>query len=279
MERLFRSTFEDGPRMNRSHFTSLLLSSLALAACAADPADAPAEHVSADGAEARAARSVPFAPYTDATATPPAARGERVQLIESLAEYKTVFGGRARATGVDFRRESIVVYSAGAQRTGGYFPSVVGVRAKGASLHVATRLVTPGDCLVTMALTNPHAVVRIARQIATALKHERTEQDRVCDPCRTTVCAGGTVCQARQVQCITTPCDPVAECVPAVPSCEGFVCGADEECQLREVQCITTPCHPQPTCVPLPEPVSPCAYTLCAPGTRCVVEDGEAVCR
>ena len=46
---------------------------------------------------------------------------------------------------------------------------------------------------------------------------------KVDDPCATVRCASGFTCQVTQIYCITTPCNPIAECVP-VP-CSTDECG------------------------------------------------------
>lgn len=44
------------------------------------------------------------------------------------------------------------------------------------------------------------------------------------DPCATVRCAAGTHCEAKKVECVKAPCNPIAQCVADVPtvSCGGF---------------------------------------------------------
>lgn len=44
--------------------------------------------------------------------------------------------------------------------------------------------------------------------------HPRCVPDSPTNLCATVKCAAGYHCEAVQVQCITTPCDPIAECLP-----------------------------------------------------------------
>ncbi len=64
-----------------------------------------------------------------------------------------------------------------------------------------------------------------------------------CNACDTTKCAKGTHCELQTIYCVTTPCDPIAKCVPNEP------------------------------------PVDACAVVRCAAGTTCQVQaDGTAAC-
>jgi hypothetical protein len=131
------------------------------------------------------------------------------------------------------------------------------------------------------------------------------------EPCALVDCEEGQHCEMVQVECITAPCDPVAECVPdercgtpdpgngagscaaalcpegtycdditgeaqciPLPSCDDTTCDAGQHCELVEVECIRAPCPPQPSCVD----EDPCALVDCLPPYICQVVDGEATC-
>jgi len=67
------------------------------------------------------------------------------------------------------------------------------------------------------------------------------------DPCENVQCSSGEICETQQVQCITTPCDPVGTCV-AKPTC-GPVCAIGcmngDVLKLDENECPLCTCvHP-----------------------------------
>ncbi|KAF1317645.1 Protease inhibitor protein, partial [Globisporangium splendens] len=118
---------------------------------------------------------------------------------------------------------------------------------------------------------------------------EGTGNGYCADICHPDRCATNETCKLKQVQCFTTPCPEVAECVavqgnqessePVVETpvnacatmrcghfsecrvdartgngycaevCHPNRCAADESCVLKQVQCFTTPCDPIPECV------------------------------
>uniref|UniRef100_K3WXK2 Kazal-like domain-containing protein n=1 Tax=Globisporangium ultimum (strain ATCC 200006 / CBS 805.95 / DAOM BR144) TaxID=431595 RepID=K3WXK2_GLOUD len=118
---------------------------------------------------------------------------------------------------------------------------------------------------------------------------ERTGNGYCADVCHPGRCATNEICVLKQVQCFTTPCPEVAECVavqgnqkpskpvvePPISACATIRCGSFSECRvnartgngycaevcrpnrcaenqscvLKQVQCFTTPCDPIPECV------------------------------
>jgi len=85
----------------------------------------------------------------------------------------------------------------------------------------AQRVAYQGECIDPCA-----AVLCITGTTCVAQgKHVRCvgTAEQPSDPCATVRCASGTHCEAVQVQCITTPCDPVAECV--ADKCTDAECG------------------------------------------------------
>lgn len=80
-------------------------------------------------------------------------------VLTSAAAYESYFGHTAPAD-VDFAREWVFFYSAGGRSTGGYTASVEEITAIGRTVWFETKLVSPGqDCIVTFALSKPHALV------------------------------------------------------------------------------------------------------------------------
>lgn len=97
------------------------------------------------------------------------------------------------------------------------------------------------------------------------------------DVCTGVVCGAGTHCQLVPVSCITSPCPPVAQCVPDPPcedlvcrphqeclvdtdsqeaycadTCNGFDCQQGFACELKAVSCVRAPCPPVAQCVKTP---------------------------
>ncbi len=50
------------------------------------------------------------------------------------------------------------------------------------------------------------------------------------NPCATVLCAPGQVCVEVQVQCVTTPCYPIANCVAPEQVCGDNICQGDDTC-------------------------------------------------
>jgi len=107
-------------------------------------------------------------------------------------------------------------------------------------------------------------------------------------------CAAGQTCNNNEV-CLTPPgCERGQDC-PAV--CAGFcvdaerTCRFDEDCERGEFcltdrpgnDCFAPDCANRPAPAPegvcRPRETDPCLAALCAPGTTCEVERGEAICR
>ncbi|KAL4114833.1 hypothetical protein KRP22_005254 [Phytophthora ramorum] len=97
-------------------------------------------------------------------------------------------------------------------------------------------------------------------------------------------CVKGKTCKLQQVQCITTPCNPVPTCVPVeteppepvctkkcskdekcminsadnsqycLTPCATVRCSSGYTCQVEQVQCIRAPCPPVAVCKPVKTP-------------------------
>lgn len=54
-----------------------------------------------------------------------------------------------------------------------------------------------------------------------------------CTACDSTVCKRGETCELQAIQCVTTPCDPIAVCVAKVDACALVRCAAGTTCQVQ----------------------------------------------
>lgn len=164
--------------------------------------------------------------------------------IASKTQYQLVFG-HAAPSSVNFAAgDRIAFYSAGVRPTGGYDASFSLVRRVNSELRIRTHLDAPGaGCFVTQALTKPYAMIkfRIAFKPAKVSFFHTTEIQDCEEP----------------------------------PTCDDVTCGADQHCEMLQIECITTPCNPIPTCMNNP-PVDPCEVADC-PGS-CIGISGTAIC-
>jgi len=87
--------------------------------------------------------------------------------------------------------------------------------------------------------------------------------EATCDPCEAD-CGPGQVC-VRDGDCSGEVCDYCAD------TCRGVECAEGEHCELVEVHCFTTPCPPVAQCVPDEDPTDPCNDRVCDPGYHCEV--------
>ncbi len=116
-------------------------------------------------------------------------------------------------------------------------------------------------------------------------------------------CKEGTHCELQEITCITTPCDPIPQCVAdtiygcelidcqpghmciedaagngecIVDACAAVRCKEGTHCETREVHCLGVPCDPIAECVADQEctgPIIDCA----APPEDCNYEGGGCV--
>jgi hypothetical protein len=149
--------------MRRHNSILLLCLGGALAACGALPnADLEDGDVQVDLDDASRADRADITVRSLSGVSVPSAlsRSETRRLYKTAAAFRADFGATPR--GVDFSRDWVVFYSAGARPTGGFVARVQRVRTtdSGATLKVTTSLESPAaDCLVTQAPTRPHALV------------------------------------------------------------------------------------------------------------------------
>ena len=147
-------------------FSSFLISFVSLAAlgaCAVDATDSegdlPVEEGGVDLGKADAVGLAVTPIDADISVERREAGGKAI--ITSAASWQAYFGTEAPAS-VDFDRQWVAFYGAGLRNTGGYAAEILGVHhlpAEG-GLVLETRHTSPGfDCIVTQALTWPHAIV------------------------------------------------------------------------------------------------------------------------
>ena len=126
------------------------------------------------------------------------------------------------------------------------------------------------------------------------------------DGCSAVRCASGWHCEMKQVQCITTPCNPVATCVRDVPAptcggiaaircpgagtcldipgdgCDPRAGGADcpATCQCNAIgDCASGAWDSSPSvCACSPAAPTSCAVVLCRAGTHCETTGNSVAC-
>jgi len=290
----------------KRYFSSavLLAASLALAAvagCASEedegilPNEGDVQSIATDP-EAKFDRAeIPFTTFTD---TLPSPDGAQYKVFTSANAYRRYFGHAAPST-VNFAAgDWVALFDAGRQNTGGFAASITSIRRtdSGYTLKIYTQLRTPGaGCPVTLALTRPYVLARFRAPTVPRIGAVRFYRDDVAapscieptSPCDTVRCAAGTHCEERQIVCITTPCNPIAECVPDAPTdpCAVVRCASGTRCVSQDSQAFCVPndrptceamlCAPGSVCVNTASggqcrPTLTCATVLCAPDTRCV---------
>ena len=180
---------------------------------------------------------------------------EGLTVIESKAEYVAFFGTKPPAS-VDFNKHWVLHESLGVKSTGGFATSVKSVKRVGkaatTTIVVETKDVAPGPlCLVTMALTNPQATVRVSRQSGVKLSEiaRNTTETDCGNPyfCAVMLCAMGTTCDELNDACVKDPND--AFC-PRVRCANGSVCSEElRQCVDQDGDpCNPNPCGPNQTC-------------------------------
>jgi hypothetical protein len=191
------------------------LGALALVGCGEvggpDDVQQVAGDVSPITAPPATAATIAFQPFSDDVAAQ--AGTESRTLIRSARGYQAVFG-HAPPAAVDFSREWVMFYAAGAKPTGGYEASFLAVLRAGRSLIAITRLDAPGaGCLTTQAFTTPYALIKFPAQDGASAQFFKQDTTRACGP---------SLCAA--VQCQTgSDCDPATgKCVPGSVRCGGI---------------------------------------------------------
>jgi hypothetical protein len=267
------------------------------------------DDIEAHGDALRRARPIEFTPIQDPQIVP---EGREVRrLITSARQYERLFGHTAPGD-VDFAAgDAVVYYSAGLRFTGGFEATIQSIELRLGRLHVTTRVSSPGEnCIVTQALSHPHALVKLRRPrvlfFVTFTSDDVVQDCEAPRSCDDVVCPLGQHCELVDVWCIRAPCPALPSCLPDTPFCggiAGFPCpGAgscvddpDDECdpEMGGADCggqcvceVLGSCEagfvwdetPE-VCGCVPDPSQdPCAAVRCRAGTHCEADGESAVC-
>ena len=282
---------------------------------ASDPLELAEPGDDGDGGKADQA-DIPLSRVT--FGAPRNAETERVGVIKSAAAWRQVFGVDPPPS-IDFASEWAAFYTAGAQRSGGYEARITRVRLSetGKSLKVATVLDSPGaDCVVTLAITTPYAIVKFARPAIAPTTNRYTSETKVTSCSADQDCTNGTVvwepglvesatdgfeCEVPITHCLTndhSACPQVSPLPPGfcadgrIETTPNYVPSADGmECSIPKVHCLTNDLSACPQLSPLPPGycadgyvVSEPTYVSSADGKECRIpsvhcaSDDEAIC-
>ena len=120
-------------------------------------------------------------------------------------------------------------------------------------LRAVTRLESPGaGCVVTDAITRPFVLIKFKAQLGTSFI-DFLRDDMVTDcggtptnPCAAILCPVNTQCVVLesfppQARCVPIPTDP--------GPCATVRCRAGFHCEAKPIVCVTTPCNPIAECV------------------------------
>lgn len=145
--------------------TLLLFPALALAACATEASDGelPFEGEAASLGKADHA-TLAFTAVDDAAIVSPILEHGGTVILTTRGAWRRVMGTPVPAS-VDFDHEWVAFHGSGLQPTGGFAAEILGLRyyAGLRALVLETKDTSPGPgCIVTQALTTPHAVVKFA---------------------------------------------------------------------------------------------------------------------
>jgi len=277
----------------RTLFTALTAAALAfggLTACAIEDDDSDAAEL-AEGIDDAKTDQPDFA-LTELDIDPPTNRFvEKVGVVKSRTAFKQVFGFSAPQS-IDFNKEWVAYYTAGAQNSGGYHASIDRVRLSdsGKTLRITAHLNKPGfDCLVTQAITSPYAVVKFKKPASPQPTTNRYYRLESTTNCSAPACAGTTesetiyedtatpkvACTVDAEHCLTSDHNACPQLSPLPPSyCSGgtvqtvpnYIDSADGmECEIPSVHCVTNDNGACPQFSPLPP-------NYCPAGTQVVTE-------
>ncbi|MBP9086415.1 MAG: protease complex subunit PrcB family protein [Kofleriaceae bacterium] len=208
--------------------------------------------------------------------------GERVGVIKSKTRWRQVFGTEAPSS-VNFSRQWVAYYTAGAQRSGGFTASVTKIRVSpsGKTLTVVTNLKKPGaGCIVTANITFPYAVVAFKKPAVTptSVRYSKQSTEYSCEAeCRQVDIVASYIpstddkeCEVTTEHCLTPNLSSCPQITPLPPTfCPGgyvepeprYLAAADgAECYLPRLHCITNDSQACPQRSPLPP-------NFCADGT------------
>ena len=207
---------------------------------------------------------------------------ERVGVIKTKTRWREVFGTTAPAS-VNFSRQWVAYYTAGAQSSGGFSASVTKIRVSpsGKTVTIVTNLDAPGaGCFVTLSITHPYAVVAFKKPAVTptSVRYSKQTTQYSCEAeCRQVdvessyiSSTDGKQCEVTTEHCLTTDQSSCPQITPLPPSfCPGghveaeprYLAAADgAECYLPRLHCITNDSQACPQ-------ISPPSPNFCADGT------------
>ncbi len=199
---------------------------------------------------------------------------ERVGVIKTKTRWRQVFGTEAPAS-VNFARQWVAFYTAGAQNSGGFTASVTKIRISpsGKTLTIVTNLDQPGaGCMVTNAITFPYAVVAFKKPTVTptSVRYSKQSTATSCQAeCRQVdivssyiPATDGKQCEITTEHCLTPDQSNCPQITPLPPSfCPGghvegeprYIASADgAECLLPRLHCITNDPQACPQISPYP---------------------------
>jgi hypothetical protein len=231
--------------MKRSFLASLVavaFSSLTFVACAVQPDDAASDDLedSSGSSEDATTTAITTTVFSDPNADVPTTAAHRI--FTSARSYRIYFGHDAPAS-VDFAKSWVAFYGAGMQTSGGYAATIPSVSrsVSGKTIKITTSLQSPGnDCMVTMALTNPHVFVKFPKQPgALYVTYAAKDVVKSCslNTCATVRCAAGTHCElsGTAVSCVADQQNPCA----VMRCAQGTTCTPDANGQTA--QCVRNP--------------------------------------
>jgi hypothetical protein len=241
--------------MKRSFLASLVavaFSSLTLVACAVQTGDeSSSDDLSEGSSEDAATTAITTTVFSDPNADLPTTATHRI--FTTARSYRLFFGSDAPAS-VDFSKSWVAFYGAGMKTSGGYAATIPSVSrsVSGKTIKITTALQSPGpDCMVTMAITNPHVFVKFPKQPAALyVTHSAKDVVKSCsmNSCMTVKCSAGTHCEVSGT---------AVGCVPDAPTnpCAVMRCAAGTTCTPdangTTAQCVRNPggCMQDSDCV------------------------------
>ncbi len=255
--------------MKRSFLASLVavaFSSLTLVACAVQSDESTGDDLSEDGSgssEEAVTTTITATEFSDPNADVPTTPAHRI--FTSARSYRLYFGNDAPPS-VDFNKSWVAFYGAGMKTSGGYVASIPSVSRSlsGKTIKITTSLSSPGpDCMVTMAITNPHVFVKFPKQ-PSALYVSYTAKDVIksCGP----ACNGAAQKNPTTGAC---ECTALGKCITGSQwNASPEVCGCMSLCAT--VKCGGgTHCEATGNAVGCVPDANPCAVMRCMQGTTC----------
>jgi len=136
-------------RLNRGLLSVMLIATLLMSACEGGPRWLGGERLPEGG----------VAIIRQVSGDDPGLRAPMVRLINSRADFEVIGAQSASIEGVDFNRQSVIVFALGTKPTSGHWARVVGVQQKGGDVFVQGVANRPGiGELTAQVQTQPYAL-------------------------------------------------------------------------------------------------------------------------